>query len=188
MTDFGNAGAWCREIWQKYIHEGDTVIDATMGNGHDTLYLAQAVGESGRVYAFDVQKEALEKTRARLEKADVLDRVTLICENHALMEKHVSCEVDAVIFNLGWLPGALHDVTTNADTTIEALKAALRLVKAGGFVTLCVYPGHAEGERELEKVAAFVKDLDDKCFDAVSRGYENIRLKPPKLFAIAKKQ
>ena len=188
MLDFGNAGVWTRELLDRQLFAGAHAIDATMGNGHDTLYLAQRVTAQGHVWAFDVQEKALENTRARLEANDLADAATLILDDHANMETHVRQSVDAVVFNLGWLPGQAHAVTTKADSTLRALTSALRLLKVGGLMTVCVYPGHAEGQRELEAVCAFMRALDDRKFDAVSRGYENIRALPPRLFAVVKKQ
>ena len=51
----------------EHLGEGDVAVDFTMGNGGDTLFLSKTVGESGRVYAFDIQEEALTSTRAHLE-------------------------------------------------------------------------------------------------------------------------
>ena len=188
MLDFGNARLWCRGLLNEQLRPGALAVDATMGNGHDTLFLAQLVGPLGHVWAFDVQECALTNTLARLEAEKVQDRVTLFLDSHARMAEHVPQAVDAVVFNLGWLPGQEHAVTTRAETTVEALNAAHSLLKPGGLITICVYPGHPEGMRELEAVTDWCRGLSDRQYDAVSRGYENISARPPRLFAIVKKQ
>lgn len=101
-----------REVISKVVKKGDVAVDATAGNGLDTLFLAKLVGESGRVYAFDIQKEALENTRQRLQKEDLLSRVELIRAGHENMEEYVPGHVSAVMFNLGYLPGGNHRVIT----------------------------------------------------------------------------
>lgn len=187
MIDFGNAGKWTKRLLEEAIKEGSVVVDATMGNGHDTKYLAELVGESGHVYAFDIQPQALVNTRKRLEDAGLLDRTTLILDSHEKMGEHVPVNPDVIVFNLGWLPGAEHVCTTRCETTLLAVNAALALLKRGGLLTICVYPGHPEGLKELDMLMKWVKELDDTVYDAFSQGYENIRLMPPRLIAVTKK-
>ena len=188
MVDFGNALLWAKELWKSCLKEGSFAVDATMGNGHDTLTLARMVGESGKIWAFDVQDGALENTKKRLEKENVLERVYLIRASHEFMDEYVPEKVDAVVFNLGWLPGQEHAVTTNTKSTLTAVNKALELLKPGGLLTVCVYPGHEEGRRELACLTEWGRALDDRHYDVISRGYENIRLNPPRLIAVVKKQ
>ena len=187
MVDFGNAGKWTRALLEAHVKPGSTALDATMGNGHDTLTLARLVGETGHVYAFDIQSEALANTRARLEGAGVSNRVTLILDSHENMASHVQTAPDTIVFNLGWLPGAQHKCTTRLETTLKAVNAAIDLLLPGGLMTICVYPGHEEGARELEALTLWARSLDDKKYDVISWGYENIKARPPRLIAIAKK-
>ena len=104
------------------VMPGDTVIDATVGNGHDTLFLARLVGREGLVYGFDIQQVALERTAARLQEAGLQDRVQLIHAGHEELKKYVPDFVQAVMFNLGYLPGADKSVTTLGHTTLRAIK------------------------------------------------------------------
>ena len=129
MLDMGSAWHWARELQVCAIGEGARVIDATMGGGGDTQALCEMVGESGRVYAFDIQQSAVDRTRARLEEAGLLPRAELFCASHARMAEFVHEPVDAVVFNLGWLPGGDKSVTTLLDSTLEAVNAALELMK-----------------------------------------------------------
>ena len=118
-----------KEILSRAVSPGDAVIDATMGNGHDTLFLCESVGPSGRVYAFDVQEQAVASTEALLRREGVLDRARLFCCGHQHMNDYVHEPVQAAVFNLGWLPGGDHSVTTHWETTREAVSKALDLRK-----------------------------------------------------------
>ena len=128
-----------RDALLQAVNAGDTVVDATMGNGHDTLFLAEQVGPEGHVCAFDIQESALESTRALLEAHHAADRVTLFCQSHAELAGSVPAGIAAAVFNLGWLPGGDHTVTTRTASTRQAVLAALELLKPGGIVTICAY-------------------------------------------------
>ena len=133
-----NARHLAARYMEEILRPGDIAVDATMGNGKDTQFLCELVGETGRVYAFDVQEEALERTAARLEAAGLRARATLILAGHETMKENVPVSPRAVMFNLGWLPGAAHIVTTRTETTMRAVQAALELVQPDGFVSICV--------------------------------------------------
>jgi len=146
-----------REI-AAVLREGDTAIDATAGNGHDTAFLAKLVGETGKVIAFDVQEQAIASTRERLAAHDLLDRVTLIHGSHASIADHAQPgSVAAVMFNLGYLPGADHAVITQTAETLHALDEALRTLKPDGILTIVCYPGHEGGDRESAAVVTWAE-------------------------------
>ena len=183
-NDFHSARHWAHELIAQALEPGDRAVDATMGNGHDTLFLAEKVGPSGRVYAFDVQAAALENTRRRLEGADCLRQAQLFQMSHARMAEVVPGPVDAVLFNLGWLPGGDHAVTTRVESTLQAVDAALSLLAPGGLMTVCVYPGHGEGAREAEALLGWARSLDAKVWDAMLRQYVNQANDPPFMLAV----
>lgn len=183
-NDFRSARFWASELIAPALYAGARAVDATMGNGQDTLWLCRQVGPTGRVDAFDIQPEAIERTRARLEAAGLADRAALHCRGHERMDEVVREPVDVVMFNLGWLPGAEHAVTTRAETTLQAVDAALRVLKPDGLLTVCVYPGHAEGARELDALLRWAEALDPKRFDAMRRCYMNQPNDPPQMIAI----
>ena len=187
-NDFRSARYWAAELLTPALGPGSRAIDATLGNGRDTLWLCGLVGPEGRVYGFDVQPEAVARTRARLEEAGVADRAALFCDGHQNMEKYVNEPVDAVMFNLGWLPGAAHGVTTLVQTTLPAVRAALRLLKPDGLLTICVYPGHAEGDRERAALLEWAAALDPWRYDAMLRQYLNQPNCPPLLIAVRRKR
>lgn len=181
-----NARHLAADYMMRTIREGDTVVDATMGNGKDTLFLCGLVGETGHVYAFDVQAEAVERTRERVQEAGYETRTTLLLAGHETMAEHVNGPVQAVMFNLGWLPGAEHIVTTRTETTLRAVSAALNLIAPGGIVTVCVYPGHEEGTRELNALKEYVSGLSVRTFNALYHSFVNASSQTPQLFLIQK--
>ena len=187
MLDFGSAKAWAHELIERVVTEGSVVVDATMGNGYDTLWLCGLVGTAGRVYAFDIQDEAVKRTAARLEQAGMADRARLLCFSHDRMTERVEEPVDAVVFNLGWLPGADHSITTHTDSTLRAVDAALSLLRDGAVMTICVYPGHEEGARERAALMEWASSLDPKRYDALFKTYLNQPKEPPCLIAVQKK-
>ena len=186
-NDFRSARFWASEIIEKALFEGACAVDATLGNGHDACWLCSLVGESGRVYGFDVQAEAVERSRQRIREAGCENRAQLILDGHQNMLKYIEKNsIDAVMFNLGWLPGAEHGVTTYTETTLEAVNAALEALKEEGVMTVCVYPGHDEGAREREALIEWAKALDEKKYDAMLRCYLNQSNSPPLMIAVKK--
>lgn len=152
--------ALARTLLREVIHPGDLVIDATAGNGHDTLFLAECVGSNGSVLAFDVQENAIRSTRERLHQAGLASRVRLYQTSHAHLAAHAELgSVSAIMFNLGYLPGDDHQLTTETATTLAALDAATNLLKPGGTLTIVCYPGHEEGATEAAEVETWLTTL-----------------------------
>ncbi|GAA0100982.1 class I SAM-dependent methyltransferase [Paraclostridium bifermentans] len=174
-------------LLEDVINEGDIVIDATMGNGYDTKYLAEKVGESGLVYSFDVQEEAIKSTKKRLEKAELIDRVNLILDGHQNMDRYVNEEVSCVMFNLGYLPRAKHQVITKPETTLEAIKKSLELLKPNGVVSIAIYTGHEGGMEECDEVFDYVIKLDQSEYSVLNCNFVNQINHPPRLIMIEKK-
>ena len=144
----------------NHLREGDTAVDFTMGNGHDTEFLSRTVGESGHVFAFDVQEAALASTAERLEKGDCPRNYTLILDSHHRVREYVKTPIRAGMFNLGYLPGGDKSVTTMRETTMPAIEAAIDLLDHGGVLLIAVYPGHAEGEAEGKLVLDYLSTHD----------------------------
>ena len=183
-NDFRSARFWAAALIEPALYEGAKAIDATMGNGQDTLWLCGHVGENGRVYAFDIQSEAVSRTRDRLAAAGLEGRAELHCVGHEHIAEVITEPVDVIMFNLGWLPGAAHGVTTRVETTLKAVNAGLELLKPDGLMTICVYPGHEEGARELEALTRWAEGLDPRRYDAMLRRYMNQPNDPPCLIAV----
>ena len=144
----------------EHLGEGDVAVDFTMGNGNDTLFLSRTVGESGRVYAFDIQPEALTSTEAHLKSEGAPENYTLICASHHLVKEYVSEPIKAGMFNLGYLPrSGKKCVTTMRETTMPAVKAALELLAPDGVLIVAIYPGHEEGALEGEMLREYFSTL-----------------------------
>ncbi len=142
-------------LLKAVIAEGDRVIDATVGNGHDTRFLAECVGASGSVQGYDVQQAALDS--AKLRVAELSGRVEFFLESHAGMAAHAEQgSVAAVMFNLGYLPGEDHHLTTETYETLKALEVAGTLLKVGGVLSVVCYPGHLAGAAEAVAVEAWM--------------------------------
>ncbi|WP_250675153.1 class I SAM-dependent methyltransferase [Paraclostridium ghonii] len=174
-------------LLEDAINEGDIVIDATMGNGYDTKYLAEKVGENGLVYSFDVQEEAIKNTKKRLEKANLAERVNLILDGHQNMDMYVDKNVSCIMFNLGYLPRAKHQVITKPDTTLEAVKKSLKLLKPHGVVSIAIYTGHEGGMEECNYVFDYVSLLDQNEYNVLNCNFVNQVNNPPRLILIEKK-
>lgn len=149
-----------KEFLLRHIREGATVVDFTMGNGHDTAFLSKAVGESGKVYAFDVLPAALESTKKTLEAENCPNNVTLILDSHSNAENYIDGEIDGGMFNLGFMPGGDHTKHTMRETTIPAVKSAVEMLAHGGALTVAVYPGHEEGDLEGQELMEYYASLD----------------------------
>lgn len=170
---------------RRFLNPGDTAVDATCGNGHDTLLLAELVGDNGTVWAFDVQDTAISMTTKRLNEAGLADRVKLIHGGHEHMAEHVTGDISAVVFNLGFLPGGNRSIITRPETTLEAFEQALKLLRPGGIVAVTVYPGHDGGgeQRTMDNRAA---RLDQRTFHSWRMGQLNVPANAPYFILVQK--
>ena len=170
MSGFRSLTALAQQSVGAVLEPGALAIDATVGNGHDTLFLATRVAPSGRVAGFDIQPQALQTTRTRLEQDGLADRVTLYPCGHQFMFDRVPADwrgrVSAVMFNLGYLPGADKRLVTRTVTTLPALRQALAVLRRGGLLSLMVYRGHAGADEEACAIAEWVSGLDAHCLVA----------------------
>ncbi|MEM1093336.1 MAG: class I SAM-dependent methyltransferase [Bacteroidota bacterium] len=170
------------------LGDGDLAVDATLGNGHDTLFLAERVGPTGHVLGFDVQAAALTQTRRRLEAHGVADRVTLVQAGHESLDAHIAADrpIQAVMFNLGYLPGADKATVTRPATTLAALESACALLAVGGRISIVVYVGHEGGAAEADAVAGFLQSVDQRSFQVIRYDFINQKNTPPYLFLLEK--
>ena len=142
-----------------HLKEGDVAVDFTMGNGHDTEFLSKTVGESGHVFAFDIQEQALESTSENLKKSGCPNNYTLILDSHHNVKKYVDVPIKAGMFNLGYLPGGNKKITTMRETTMPAIEAAISLLDKDGILLIAVYPGHEEGDAEGKMICEYLATL-----------------------------
>ncbi|GAB4151120.1 MAG: class I SAM-dependent methyltransferase [Planctomycetaceae bacterium] len=152
------------DFLRPVLQAGDVAIDATAGNGHDTLFLAKLVGENGMVFAFDIQPDAIANTQQRLD-AHRLQNVQLLLANHQRLSKLIPREhhgkVKAAMFNLGYLPGSEKRIVTQPESTVAAFSQTLDLLSADGRMTVIAYPGHAGGRAETTAVREFLDEFKD---------------------------
>jgi predicted methyltransferase len=172
------------------LRPGDIAIDATVGNGHDTAFLAEQVGLSGQVYGFDIQQAAIDSTREKFRQNQLSDRVELLLASHADMDKIIPAvlhgRINAIMFNLGYLPGGDKNVITLTGSTLAALTAAGRILAVNGIITLMAYPGHQGGDQETDQVKIWCEQLNPEQFK-VSTIYSTAQKESaPRLFVINK--
>ncbi len=171
---------WCSHFIKEQVMPGDLCIDATMGNGNDTLLLSRLCGETGRVLAFDIQEMALFNTKQKLIEQNAPENYRLILDSHANMEAYAKeGTVSCIVFNLGYLPGGNHEMATRKESSIQALFAGLTLLKKGGMISLCIYSGGDSGFDELEGVLAWLKELDPRKYLVIKSNYYNRPNHPP---------
>lgn len=170
----------------KIVLTGDTVLDATAGNGGDTLVLARLVGKEGRVFAFDIQESALKETKRRLEEAGLVARVSLIHAGHENLHQVPTGDLRAAVFNLGYQPGGDMNIITRAQTTLTALETVLSRLLPGGVAILTVYWGHPGGPEEKSAVEDYAAGLPAGEWDVARLSFPN-RLQAPLVIALQKR-
>lgn len=175
---------------REVLHPGDIAIDATVGNGHDTLFLAEQVGSSGRVYGFDIQQAAMDSTREKFRQARTPECLTLIHASHAVMDENIPAQyhgkINAIMFNLGYLPGGDKSIITRTDSTLTALTIASRILSPNGIITLLAYPGHQGGDLETDQVKNWCELLNPDQFIAITIYSTEPKGSAPRLFVIRK--
>lgn len=178
--------------WKSLVKPGDIVIDATCGNGHDTLVLAQLAltKESGKLYACDLQKDAINSTKqSLLEKLEkkIVERIFFVHGCHSSFPDEIQPNsVRLAAYNLGYLPGGDKAKTTQTETTLQSIQKALEAVQDGGMVSITCYPGHTEGKREEKHILEFASKLDPKRWNSCHHRWLN-RSKAPSLLLIQKR-
>lgn len=171
---------------RRFVHHGDRAVDATCGNGNDTLLLAELVGAGGRVWAFDIQQEAIHRTCRRLAEAGLAERVELVPAGHETLAAHVPGGISAAVFNLGYLPGGDRSIVTRPETTGAALAQALGILRPGGIAALTIYPGHDGGTEEQQAVQSLIDRLEPREFHAWRMGQLNVSAGAPYFILIQK--
>jgi len=176
----------------EYVSEGELAIDATCGNGNDTLVLAKAVGETGKVLAIDIQETAINNTEELLNDNGISN---VICvrdtfENLGqIASVHFEGEAPAaVMFNLGYLPGGDKTVTTVSETSLNAIKQALDVIKVSGIVTVVLYNGHEAGKSEKNMILEMAEGLSSRDFHVVYTKMLNQKKDPPEVLWITRKR
>lgn len=186
------ATRWIHHFLEHRELEGKIAIDATTGNGHDTLFLARRVGTKGKVYGFDLQASAIENTRARLlEHGIAAENFELHARSHAELNEALPStlqgKVSAILFNLGYLPGGDKSVITLTGSTLLAIQAALDYLEENGVLTIAAYPGHEGGREEKDEVERLLAQLDPTDFEVQKLAYLNFRPTTPVSYLIRRR-
>lgn len=169
---------------------GDYAIDATAGNGHDTLFLAAMVGTQGKVYAFDIQERARHTTITRLNDYGMERPVKFILAGHQHLLNYIPASeqqrIKAAMFNLGYLPTSDKMIRTVARNTLKALNHAILVLAVTGRLSIIAYHGHAGGQQESDVVIHWLKQLPQQRYCYTIERPPTFKNKPPILFCIEK--
>ncbi|WP_268912884.1 class I SAM-dependent methyltransferase [Lentilactobacillus sp. SPB1-3] len=182
--------AFSHTLLQSVVKPGDNVIDATMGNGHDTLFLAQLVQATGHVSAFDIQASAIESTKQLLADNQIADNnYNLYQMSHSQIKDVLpeDSKITAAIFNLGYLPGGDKSVITHSETSIPAIQQCLQMLERHGLVVVVLYYGHPGGESEKEAIIDFTHSLDQHVYNVLQYQFVNQVQAPPICLAFEKR-
>lgn len=164
----------------RFIQPGFVCLDATAGNGRDTVFLCGLTGRTGRVLALDIQEEAVRRSRQRIADEGWSDVAEVFCDSHANMENYAEPEsVDCIVFNLGWLPGGDHTIFTHADSTIAAIEAGMKLLRKGGLMCISMYYGGASGYEERDALMEYWKTVDPDQYTVLVTQFANRAGDPP---------
>ncbi len=179
-----NALKLSHEHFKNNIRKGDICVDATMGRGRDTLILSTLTGDMGKVFAFDIQKDAINSTSLLLSENN-RNNVTLILDSHHNLKNYVK-SAKCVVFNLGFLPGGDHSIYSHPNTSIKAIEAALDIIDIDGFVSICSYYGGDTGFEEKDALLSFLENLDQKKYTVMLQSFHNRKGCPPLFIVIEK--
>jgi len=182
-----NALGLSKEYMDKKMKNALVVVDATMGNGFDTCYLRSKLDSKGFLYAFDIQKTAIENTKKRLIENKIYSNVLLINDSHVEFKKYIDKEVDLIVYNLGYLPKGDKNITTLSESTLKSIKNGMDILNHKGLIIITIYPGHIEGEKEFNIISEFLKTVDQKKFEIIKIEFYNQINRPPVLFIIERK-
>jgi ubiquinone/menaquinone biosynthesis C-methylase UbiE len=168
------------------LYDGAIAVDATVGNGYDTLFLAQAVGPTGQVIGFDIQKTALNNASELLRFAGTANRVRLILSCHSALATYMprNRPISGAMFNLGFLPRGDRRIATRPETTLPALGAIFRVLDSAGRMSILAYREHKGGEEEYQAVRQYLRDRIPSGWEAVEVTGEGAPESAPRLFLL----
>lgn len=178
--------AFSKKLLKEVIDKNSIVVDATAGNGNDTLFLAKTSAK--RVFAFDVQNQAITNTNDLLEKYNLADKCEVILDSHENFDKYIEENIQAVVFNLGYLPNADHTITTQAETTLNTINKFITRLNVGGRIVIVVYWGHENGKVEKDALLKELSKLDQKEIEVLVYQFINQKNNAPFIIALEKRK
>jgi hypothetical protein len=176
-------------LWKGILREGDSVIDATCGRGHDSLFIASLLSQwkVGRLHCIDIQKEAIESTKRRLKDSlggNFIERISFQQTCHSLFS--IEFIPKLIIYNLGYLPKGDKSIATLSEKTLMSIKNALKIIPSQGVISIMCYNGHKEGKEEQRVLESFFASLPKNEFSSQRIDKVNAE-SPPILFLITKR-
>lgn len=171
-------------IIKTYLSDVKVAIDATLGNGKDTINMLEMFGSEVKIYAFDIQQQALDSAKSAI-KPEYHKNVVFINDSHEYIDNYVTEKPELITFNLGYLPKSDHVIKTQSYTTLIALDKAVKMLKPGGLITIMFYVGH-DNAREYNNLSEFVRILNPSTFKAIHINPVNQDQNAPKLVIIQK--
>ncbi len=181
-----NAMEAARLFLEPALAQAKCVVDATAGNGHDVLFFCRKTSPSCRVWAFDIQQTAIDASERLLKQYGFGDRVSLLKADHAKVAEYIKEPVDAAIFNLGYLPGQAHTITTNPSSLATALKELLEMLAPDGRIAIIAYPGHEPGRHEITFLEEYLPTCSQNLFTICRLSFINQKNNPAILYSIGK--
>ncbi len=177
-------------FWKDLLKKQDVVVDATCGNGKDSLALAKILHPlQGSLLCIDLQKQAIDATKNLIENEipSFLPQVQFFHQSHAkLPPTPKESTVKLIVWNLGYLPKGDKSVTTKTESTWESIVHGMEILSSGGLLSITCYPGHSEGKKEEEILLQKLSILDPHLWCFTSFFWAN-RKDSPSLFLIQKK-
>ncbi|MGM0379768.1 MAG: tRNA (mnm(5)s(2)U34)-methyltransferase [Bacillota bacterium] len=187
MNKFLNGATdFIHSLIKEKVKSNFLCIDATLGNGYDTLFLLENLKKDGFVFGFDIQKDAIKNTE-KLLNTKGKSNYKLIKDSHENFKDYIEKKVDLVVYNLGYLPGGDKSITTKSKSTLKSIKVAMDILKRAGKIFITAYPGHSEGKNELDLIKDFFKTVDQRDFNIAKIDFYNQVNKPPVIFIIEKR-
>jgi len=174
-------------LFNNYLENKNILVDATCGNGNDTLFLANKIDSNGKLFAFDIQKEAINNTKQKIEEKELNINIDYINDGHENIDKYVNEKIDGIIYNLGFLPGSKKEIKTEQETTISSLNKTLDILAKGGLIVVVIYSEHEGGSEEKAAVMKFAGKLNYKKYNVLHYHFINQKKNPPEVIAIKKR-
>ena len=172
-------------VISNHVDKYNVIVDATCGNGYDTVFLSKKLNKNGKMYAFDIQKSAIEKTKSKFQDKNV--NIEFINDGHEKLDKYIKENIDCIIYNLGYLPGSSKNIITKKETTIKSLELAVDMLANNGLIVIVIYSEHQGGEQEKDAVLDFTSKLNYKKYNVLHYNFINQKMNPPEVVVINKR-